>query len=60
MDAELLMIIKDILLALFGVGMFILGYNTAAPSSKKIAARKPKQEKTEAEIMLERIEKAHL
>lgn len=48
------------IIGLFGLIMFVLGYNTSAPASRKIAVKKPKAEKTEAELMLERIEKAHL
>lgn len=60
MSIELMSMLYGLILATFGAFMFILGYNISAPMGKKIAVKKPKHEKTEAEIMLERIDKAHL
>lgn len=49
-----------ILTAVFGVLMFVIGYNISAPAGKKIAIKKKKAEKTEDEKLLEAIDRARL
>lgn len=39
---------------------FVLGYNIGATTGKKMTLVKHKPKKTEAELMLEKIDKAHL
>ena len=53
-------LILSIFFSTLGCLMFVLGYNTSAPSGRKISIRKQKVEKTEDELLLEKINNASL
>lgn len=57
---EICLIIMAFLMPIMTIGGFVVGYNTKAKPSEKILKPKPKHEPSEAESLLERIDRVHI
>lgn len=57
---EIFVIVTCSLIPIFGIGGFIIGFNINATKKIGIPKKPKKVEKTEEQIMLERIENAHI
>lgn len=53
-------IILSVLMPIFTILAFIIGFNINATEGKKIRVRKPKKEPTSEEELLAKIDKAHI
>ena len=57
---EIYLVILAFLMPIMTIAGFVVGYNAKAKPNEKILKPAPKREKTEAEDLLERIDKVHI